>query len=100
MTPPMIHAAKTMATEPTARAMSLETRKIPVPIVSPMTMAVADHSPRLRTRWDEPVCFVIAGVFGAMQCKEPTLRDGDGQVGSVDVRKIGGRVSAAGVSEL
>ena len=36
--------------EPTARAMSLETRNTPVPIVSPMTMAVADHRPSPRIR--------------------------------------------------
>ena len=38
----MSQAAKTRATEPTARAMSLVTRKTPVPMVSPMTMATAD----------------------------------------------------------
>src|SRR5579864_7108465 len=48
--PPTIQAANTSAAEPTVRAMSLVTRKTPVPIVSPMTMAVAEHNPRPRTR--------------------------------------------------
>src|SRR5437879_13489488 len=52
MNPPIIHAAKTSAAEPTARAMSLVTRKMPVPIVSLITIAVADHRPRARTRSD------------------------------------------------
>ena len=53
MTPPRIHAANTKATEPTARAMSLVTRKTPVPMVSPTTMAVADQTPRARTNCEE-----------------------------------------------
>src|SRR5208283_2258782 len=52
MSPPRIHAAKTSLAEPTARAMSLATRKTPVPMVSPITMAVADQRPRPRTKWD------------------------------------------------
>ena len=40
----------TSVAEPTARAMSLATRKTPVPMVSPMTMAIADHRPRPRTK--------------------------------------------------
>src|SRR5882724_10176040 len=50
MIPPMIQATKTSLTEPTARAISLLTRKIPDPRVSPITMAVADHKPRARIR--------------------------------------------------
>jgi hypothetical protein len=41
---------KTSVAEPTARAMSLVTRKTPVPMVSPMTIAVADHRPKPRTK--------------------------------------------------
>src|SRR5580693_6476909 len=52
MSPPMIQAAKTRVAEPTARAMSLVTRKMPVPMVSPMTIAVADQRPSPRTRSD------------------------------------------------
>src|SRR5260370_19359193 len=52
MNPPITHAAKRSAAEPTARAMSLVTRKMPVPIVSLITIAVADHRPRSRTRSD------------------------------------------------
>src|SRR6266704_2115162 len=52
MRPPTIQAAKTSLAEPTARAMSLVTRKIPVPMVSPMTIAVADHRPRPRIKSD------------------------------------------------
>ena len=48
MSPPMSHAAKTSAADPTARAMSLVTRKMPVPMVSPMTIATADHRPSPR----------------------------------------------------
>ncbi len=48
----MIQAAKTSVAVPTARAMSLATRKMPVPMVSPMTIAVADHRPRPRIRSD------------------------------------------------
>src|SRR6202161_1102246 len=44
MMPATIHAAKTSCTEPTARAISLGTRKIPVPIVSLITIAVAARS--------------------------------------------------------
>ena len=50
MKPPAIHATKTSVAEPTARAMSLVTRKTPVPMVSPMTIAVADHRPKPRTK--------------------------------------------------
>ena len=42
--PATIQAAKTKPTEPTVRAMSLLTRKTPVPIVSPITMATADQA--------------------------------------------------------
>src|SRR5882724_1013230 len=52
MKPPRIHAAKTSVAEPTARAMSLATRKMPVPIVSPITIAAAAHNPRPRIRSD------------------------------------------------
>src|SRR5215470_5408595 len=48
MMPPIIHAAKTSLAVPTARAMSLVTRKTPVPMVSPITMATADQRPRPR----------------------------------------------------
>src|SRR5260370_33049258 len=52
MSPPMIQAAKTSLAEPTGRGRSLMTRKMPVPMVSPMTIAVADHRPRLRIKPD------------------------------------------------
>src|SRR6516164_2507483 len=52
ISPPTIQAAKTRAAVPTARAMSLVTRKIPVPIVSLITIAVADHKPRPRIKSD------------------------------------------------
>src|SRR6266568_1215852 len=52
MSPPTIQAAKTSLAEPRARAMSLVTRKMPVPMVSPMTIAVADHRPRPRIKSD------------------------------------------------
>jgi hypothetical protein len=45
-----IQAINTSEAEPTARAMSLATRKTPVPIVSPMTMAIADPRPRPRSK--------------------------------------------------
>ena len=44
----------TSAGEPAIRAMSLDTRKTPVPIVSPITIAVAAQRPRPRT---SPLCF-------------------------------------------
>src|SRR5437899_7581252 len=50
MSPPIIHAAKTSLAEPTARAISLLTKKIPEPIVSLITIAVAAHRPRPRTK--------------------------------------------------
>src|SRR5579863_9938732 len=67
MIPPRIHATKTKATEPTARAISLVTRKTPVPIVSPMTMAVADHTPRPRTSSDESCRFCAAESLEVME---------------------------------
>src|SRR5579872_1718533 len=53
--PPKIHTAKTMAGEPTAFTMSLGTRKMPLPMTVPTTMAVAGHTPRTRRRpwWSE-----------------------------------------------
>ena len=57
----MIQAAKTRVAVPTARAMSLVTRKIPVPIVSPITIAVADHRPRPRIKSDRSGCSVRLG---------------------------------------
>src|SRR5437660_10657350 len=59
MSPPIIHAAKTSLAEPTARAISLLTKKIPEPIVSLITIAVAAHRPRPRTRSDRS-----GGLFG------------------------------------
>src|SRR5258708_8412734 len=41
--------------------MSLETRKMPLPMVSPITMAVADHRPRPRTRSARSGCAVRLG---------------------------------------
>src|SRR4029077_8420475 len=67
MTPPTVHAARTSAAEPTARAMSLVTRKMPVPMVSPMTIAVADHSPRPRIKFDGWGCAAKTGPFGDME---------------------------------
>src|SRR2546429_9493606 len=58
-TPPKTPAAKTSLAEPTARAISLLTKKIPEPIVSLITIAVAAHRPRPRTRSDRS-----GGLFG------------------------------------
>ncbi len=62
MSPPIIHAAKTSLADPTARAMSLVTRKMPVPIVSLITIAVADHRPKARTRSDRSEGLVGLGL--------------------------------------
>src|SRR6266581_1576352 len=62
MSPPIIHAAKTSFADPTARAMSLVTRKMPVPIVSLITIAVADHRPKARTRSDRSEGLVGLGL--------------------------------------
>ena len=57
----MSQAANTNAVEPTARAMSLVTRKMPVPMVSPMTMATADQRPRPRTSSERGGCERFGG---------------------------------------
>src|SRR5580704_11968353 len=67
MSPPMIHAAKTRAVEPTARAMSLVTRKMPVPMVSPITMAAADQRPSPRIKSE---CEGRAAKSGPFVCME------------------------------
>src|SRR5215472_2588328 len=61
MSPPTIQAARTRMAVPTARAMSLVTRKMPVPMVSLITMAVADHRPRPRIKTDPSSRFVRLG---------------------------------------
>ena len=43
-----IHAARTSDSDPTIAAIALGTRKIPEPIVSPITTATAAHSPSPR----------------------------------------------------
>src|ERR1700728_593066 len=48
--PAVSHARKTMPTEPPAAAIALVTRKIPVPIIVPTTIAEAAHPLRRRTR--------------------------------------------------
>ena len=45
-----IQAAMSSAGEPTMRAMSAETMKMPEPIMEPMTMAVAEKRPMPRTK--------------------------------------------------
>src|SRR5258708_36504205 len=61
MRPPMIQAVRTSLAEPTVRAMSLETRKMPEPMVSPITMADADQRPRPRIRSARAGCAVRLG---------------------------------------
>ena len=97
MNPPMIHAAKTSVAEPTARAMSLATRKTPVPMVSPMTMAVADHkpSPRINSdRSDGLQRTADSGPLSLIKFTEPTISHERGQrtyscyltnIGSADI---------------
>src|SRR5580704_5401843 len=67
MSPPISHAAKTSVAEPTARAMSLVTRKTPVPMVSPMTIAAADQTPRPRIKSE---CGVRAAGSGLVLVME------------------------------
>jgi hypothetical protein len=67
MSKPRIQAINTSVAEPTARAMSLATRKTPVPMVSPITMAIADPRPRprsksLRSEWSDELFVNIAEV--------------------------------------
>src|ERR1700728_2818180 len=84
----MIHAAKTRVVEPTARAMSLVTRKMPVPMVSPMTMAVADRRPKPRTKWDCLGRSASSGSLGVIEVREPTIRHREGQIGAGDRKNI------------
>src|SRR5882757_7466839 len=81
--PATIHAVNTSEIEPTVRAMSLVTRKIPVPMVSPMTIAAAERSVRPRTR--PPACDCgESGVDEVMERSEPTIAGKLGQSDSVD----------------
>src|ERR1700689_872983 len=84
----MIHAAKTSVVEPTARAMSLVTRKMPVPMVSPMTMAVAEGRPKPRTKWDCLGRSASSGSVGVIEVREPTIRHREGQIGAGDRKNI------------
>jgi hypothetical protein len=49
-TPPKIQTANTMPGEPTARTMSDDTRKMPLPITVPMTTAQAVQNPSERRK--------------------------------------------------
>ena len=49
-TPPTIQARYTMLLEPTARIISWGTRKMPLPMMVPTTMAVACQTPSTRGR--------------------------------------------------
>src|SRR5690349_15982933 len=48
MTPPATHTAATPNGEPTVSATDAGTRKIPLPIVTPMTISVVSQKPRRR----------------------------------------------------
>src|SRR5690348_5381529 len=77
MNPATIHAAKTSWIEPTVRAMSLVTRKMPVPIVSLMTTAVAARNVKPRTSPPECECCESpceSGVGEAMERSEDYYR--------------------------
>src|SRR5215472_8665045 len=89
MTPPIIQAPSTRAVEPVTRAISLDTRKTPVPIVSPMTMAVAESRLRPRTRSDRSHCCSnrIPGIGKKLQSvllndRAVKLPDGERQTGA------------------
>jgi len=79
MSPPITHAARTSVAEPTARAMSLVTRKMPVPIVSLTTTAVADQRPRPRIKSDRSGRAPCLGTVAHMEVREPTARNYGGQ---------------------
>src|SRR5712675_928024 len=82
MIPPIIHAANTSLAEPTARAMSLLTRKIPVPMVSPITIAVADHNPSPRINSDRSDGLrrtADSRSLSLIKFTEPTISDAGGQ---------------------
>jgi hypothetical protein len=48
MTPPATHTAATPSGEPTVSATEAGTRKIPLPIVTPMTISVVSQKPSRR----------------------------------------------------
>src|SRR5580692_12431549 len=74
MRPPMSQAAKTRVAEPTALAMSLVTRKMPVPMVSPMTIATADQRPRPRIKSDDGERPAESGPFVIMEVRRAYYR--------------------------
>src|SRR5579862_8764299 len=86
MTRPMIQAAKTRLVVPVERAMSLLTRKIPVPMVSPMTTAVAAQRPRPRISSDCVGWSVWLAVIG---CGVERLLSASGAVNQCDTDGLG-----------
>src|SRR5258708_20339730 len=58
----MKQGVRTGLAEPKVGAMSMETRKMPLPMVSPITMAVADQRPRPRIRSARSGCAVRLGL--------------------------------------
>src|SRR5258708_29616830 len=61
--PPKIHTAKTICGDPTRRIIALGTRKMPLPITVPITIATAPQSPRSRRSSAISLLFVQQSVI-------------------------------------
>src|SRR5262245_58768474 len=75
--PPKIHTAKTIPGEPTALTIVFGTRKIPLPMTVPMTIATAAHSPS--SAFSDGLVWVATLAKGFLHARKDAARKQSGR---------------------